>query len=70
MGENMNKLIANGGLGVGVLGALLTVAAGIWRITGHFHLAGFETMTLFVGGMGLMLIGCFAKLHLLSASRT
>ncbi|MBI5751613.1 MAG: hypothetical protein HZA59_05645 [Hydrogenophilales bacterium] len=69
MGENMNKLIANGGCAVGVLGVLLTVASGVWRITGHYHLAGFETMTLFVGGMGLMLIGCFAKLHLLSTSR-
>lgn len=65
----MNKLIANGALGVGILGVLLTTIAGIWRITGHFHLAGFESMTLFVGGMGLMLIGCFAKLHLLSTSR-
>lgn len=65
----MNKLIANGGCGVGVLGVLLTSAAGIWRITGHYHLAGFETMTLFVGGMGLILIGCFAKLHLLTPPR-
>lgn len=60
----MNKLIANGGFAVGALGVLLTTAAGIWRITGHYHLAGFETMTLFVGGMGLILIGCFAKLYL------
>jgi len=59
----MNKLIAMGGLGAGVLGALLTVVAGIWRVTGHYHLAGFEAMTLFVGGMGLMLIACFAKLY-------
>ena len=66
----MNKLIANGGYAIGLLGVLLTIAAGVWRITGHFHLAGFETMTLFVGGMGLMLIGCFAKLHVLSAART
>ncbi len=69
MEENMNKLIANGALAVGVLGALLTVTAGIWRITGHYHLAGFEVMTLFVGGMGLMLIGCFALLHLLLSTR-
>lgn len=62
----MNKLIAKGSCVVGGLGVFLTAAAGIWRVTGHYHLAGFETMTLFVGGMGLMLIGCFAKLHLLS----
>ena len=60
----MNKLIATAGMGVGVLGMILTVVSGIWRVTGHYHLAGFEAMTLFVGGMGLMLIACFAKLYL------
>ena len=59
----MNKLIAMAGLGVGGLGVLLAVVSGIWRVTGHYHLAGLALMTLFVGGMGLMLIGCFAKLH-------
>ena len=59
----MNKLIAMAGLGVGGLGVILTVVSGIWRVTGYYHLAGFEAMTLFVGGMGLMLIACFAKLY-------
>ena len=59
----MNKLVAMAGLGAGVLGVILTVVSGIWRVTGHYHLAGFEVMTLFVGGMGLMLIACFAELY-------
>jgi len=59
----MNKLIATAGLGVGVLGVILTAISGIWRVTGHYHLAGFEAMTLFVGGMGLMLMACLAKLY-------
>ncbi len=65
----MNKLIANGGCAIGAAGVLLTVAAGAWRVSGHYYVAGFETMTLFVGGMGLILIGCYAKLHLISPSR-
>lgn len=63
----MNKLIANVGCAIGAAGVLVTVAAGLWRVTGHYYLAGFETMTLFVGGMGLILIGCFAKLHVLTS---
>ena len=59
----MNKLIAMAGLGLGMVGVILTLVSGIGRVTGHYHLAGFETMTLFVGGMGLMLIACFAKLY-------
>ena len=65
----MNTLIGKVGCGVGALGVLLTSATGIWRVTGHYYFSGFETMTLFVGGMGLVLIGCFAKLHVLT-SRT
>ena len=65
----MDKTIALGGNIVGLAGVLLTVAAGVARIMGHYHLAGFEIMTLFVGGMGLMLIGSFAKLHMLTSQR-
>lgn len=65
----MDKTIALGGNIVGLAGVLLTVVAGVARIMGHYHLAGFEIMTLFVGGMGLMLIGSFAKLHVLSNQR-
>ena len=45
----MNKLIEKAGLGVGMLGVLMIAGAGIWRITGHYRLAGFDVMTLFVG---------------------
>ncbi len=65
----MNKLIEKAGLGAGVLGVLMIAGAGIWRVTGHYRLAGFDVMTLFVGGMGLTLIGCFALLYLRSVTR-
>ena len=63
----MHNMIALGGSIVGLAGVLLTVTAGVARVSGHYHLVGFESMTLFVGGMGLTLIGSFAKLHLLSS---
>ena len=63
----MHNMIALVGSIVGLAGVLLTVAAGVARVSGHYHLVGFESMTLFVGGMGLTLIGSFAKLHLLSS---
>ena len=59
----MNNMIGMAGSIVGLAGVVLTVVAGIARVTGHFHLAHFESMTLFVGGMGLTVIGSFAKLH-------
>lgn len=62
----MDKMIALGGNLVGLAGVLLTVVAGVARVTNHYHLVGFEVMTLFVGGMGLTLIGSFAKLHVLT----
>jgi len=65
----MGKIIVQGGNIVGLAGMLLTGVAGVARVLGHYHMAGFEIMTLFIGGMGLMLIGCVAMLHGLSQSR-
>lgn len=65
----MDKIIAQGGNIVGLAGVLLTAVAGVARVMGHYHLGGFESMTLFVGGMGLMLIGCVGMLHGLSKQR-
>ena len=67
--KGMDKLLANGGNILGLAGVLLTAAAGVGRIMGHYHLAGFESMTLFMGGIGLMVMGCLAKLHVLSNRR-
>lgn len=65
----MDKMIAQGGNIVGIAGVLLTAVAGGARVMGQYYIGGFETMTLFVGGMGLMLIGCVAMLHGLSRQR-
>lgn len=65
----MNKMIAYFGNGVGLAGLVLTVAAGAGRATGHYYFAGFEMLTLFSGGVGLMVMACLAKLQLLTSGR-
>lgn len=57
------------GLGnvAGLGGVTICAVAGIARIVGFIHLGGFELMTLFIGGMGLMLGACLAKLHVLGS---
>lgn len=47
----------------GALGIAICLVAGIARITGKFHLGGFEAMTLFNGGVALMVAACLFKLH-------
>lgn len=53
------------GTAAGALGVLICAASGVARVTGHYHLGGFEAMTLFNGGVGLMVAGCLFKLHAL-----
>lgn len=54
----------------GVAGILLCLASGAVRVTGEYYVAGFEAMTLFVSGVGLMVFACLLKLELLArASR-
>lgn len=59
----MQKILGGLGSAVGALGALLCLLAGAARLAGHFYLGGFEAMTLFNGGVGLMVAGCLARLH-------
>ena len=65
----MNKTMAYFGSGVGLAGVLLTLAAAAGRVTGHYYLADFEALTLFNGGVGLMVMACLAKLQVLSSGR-
>lgn len=59
----MQKMLSGLGSVLGALGAMRCLAAGVARLAGHFHLGGFEAMTLFQGGVGLMVAGCLARLH-------
>lgn len=62
----MGKLIEVAGNIVGVIGLLVCLVSGGTRVMGQFYLLGYEAMTLFVGGIGLMVAACLAKLHLLA----
>jgi hypothetical protein len=63
----MNKLIELAGNAVGLIGVVVFLAAGLARVAGQFYLLGYQSMTLFAGGVGLMVFACLAKLHVLSA---
>ena len=56
------------GNAAGLLGVVLCLGAGLGRVAGFYILAGFEPMSLYLGGMGFMLGACLAKLHLLGAA--
>lgn len=51
---------------LGGAGLLLALIAGASRLTGHYYVGGFELMTLFHGAVGIMVAGCFVKLHVLT----
>ena len=63
----MNKLIEIVGNIVAVVGILACLAASMARLGSSWYVAGFQTMALFTVGVGLMVMGCLAKLHVLQA---
>lgn len=62
--ENNIGLIANV---ASVVGLLLSGVAGIGRLVGKHYVLGYESMTLFLAGMGLLLVACLAKLYQVEA---
>jgi len=65
----MTHLLETLGNIIGGLGILVCLAAGIARITGSFHILGYEAMTLFTGGIALMIMSCLIKLQQLILDR-
>ena len=63
----MQQLLTLSGHIAAVLGILLCLASGLARVSGSYHLAGYEATTLFLVGTGLMVFACLAKLQTLSA---
>ena len=66
----MRKLLGTVASIAGLLGALICLLAGISRVTGGFHLGDFEAMTIFVGGIGLMVFSAVLKLELIHDALT
>lgn len=59
----MNKLPELIGIGAGALGILICLLAGLIRLAGAYRLLGYEAMTLFNVGVGLMVLACLLKLY-------
>ena len=63
----MNRLIEITGNVAALLGILVCIAAGGARVLGNWSLGEVQILPLFVVGVALMVMGCLAKLHLLTA---
>ena len=63
----MNRLIEIAGNVTALLGILVCLAAGAARVLGNWYVGDVQILPLFVVGVALMVMGCLAKLHLLSA---
>lgn len=59
----MRKLMDVVGRLSALLGVLMCVVAGLSRIIGAYYLAGFEVLTLFQGGIALMVVACVLRLY-------
>jgi type IV secretory pathway VirB2 component (pilin) len=62
----MQQLLTLSGHIAAVLGILLCAAAGLARLSGSYHLAGYEATTLFMVGIGVMVFACVVKLEALT----
>lgn len=47
----------------GILGVALCLISGLSRISGNSHLMGYEALTLFNGGVGLMVFAILVKME-------
>ncbi len=59
----MNKMLGTIGLVVGAAGLLLSLFAGLGRISGSYYLMGFQSMTLLNVGVSMMVASCMVKLY-------
>ena len=66
----MKKYIELVGNVTAIIGIIICVAAGLVRLSGNYFVFGFETQTLFLGSIAIMVFACLAKLHLLSVNQS
>ena len=59
----MQKLMQSVGDLAAILGIAICLITGLLRLGGQPVVFGFEAITLFIGGIALMVMGCLAKLH-------
>ena len=63
----MNKAIVSLGNAAAIAGIVLCAVSGAARLAGAYHLGHYQAMTLFTGGMALMMLGALCKLHALGS---
>ena len=61
----MKQVLSLFGNTTGLLGVLICLVSAIARIGGARNLFGHDSLTFFVVGIGLVVVGCFAKIHVL-----
>ena len=66
----MNKYIAYAGNIAAVIGIFVCLAVGLIRLSGNYFIFGFETQTLFLGSIAIMVFACLVKVHLLSVNQS
>lgn len=59
----MNRVLSLLGSLAGWTGVILCLVAGFLRISGFYQIAGYGTITLFTGGIGLIAAACFLRLE-------
>lgn len=64
----MDKLFKIVGNIAAAIGILICLVAGVARVTGNYYVLGYQAITLFIGGIALMVMACLAKLHQLRSS--
>ncbi len=65
----MKRLFDLGGTLTGLLGTLVCAAAVLARVAGQHFVYGSETRAWLLGGIALLVLGCFLKLHALTSDR-
>ncbi|MDZ7752590.1 MAG: hypothetical protein U5S82_13195 [Gammaproteobacteria bacterium] len=53
-----------------ILGILICLVSGGARVAGFYYIFNYEALTLFIGGTGLMVFACLAKVEALLVLRT
>lgn len=61
----MEKVLAVLANLTGALGVVLCLVSGISRVMGEPHLLGYEALTIFNGGVGLMVFASLVKLDIM-----
>ena len=64
MNKNFLGTVANI---VATIGVVICAIAGLSRLLGSYHVLGYEAMTLFIGGISLMVFSALMKLHIIES---